>query len=62
MTRRLIAETFVERFCAGNIDALEPLLANNLSVAGPLGTFESKDQWLAALRNDPPQKGTYRIL
>lgn len=43
MTHRDIASDFLRRFCAGDIDALAPLLSSDLEFIGPLHQFDSSN-------------------
>lgn len=56
-----IAISYIRYFCAGNIDALVPLLAANLTFKGTLQSFSSADDYIAALRKDPPEKAHCNI-
>jgi len=62
MSNKDLAIEFVKRFCAGDIDGLESLLADDARLKGPLHQFASRDDYLDALRRDPPEKGGYRLL
>ena len=62
MTHREVALEFLRRFCAGDVDGLTPLLAEDLRFAGPLYQFSSNDAYLETLRNDPPERCGYRVL
>lgn len=55
------AKTFVERFCAGQVERIEELLADDFRLKGPLGAW-SKQEYLAVLSRDRPRAGTARIL
>lgn len=56
------ALAFLERFCAGNIDSLVPLLDGRLEVTGPLHRFTSRTAYLESLKADPPQSCKYQVL
>ncbi len=62
MKQRDTALAFVERFCAGDIGGLHPLLTADVHVEGPLHQSESRAGYLESLRRDPPQACGYRIL
>ena len=62
MNRKDTALEFVDRFCAGDVEALEPLLAEELQLSGPFHRFHSRSEYLQSLRDDPPRKCGYRIL
>ena len=53
---------YLKRFCAGDIDGLEPLLAPNLRFAGTLNTYSSTSEYLDSLRGDPPEKCGYKVV
>jgi hypothetical protein len=59
---RDLALEFVRRFCSGEVRGLEPLLAPNFNFQGPLFEFESREEYLEALAQDPPEAGPCRIL
>jgi len=62
MSQRDIALAFLKHFCAGEIEEMAPLLAADLRFEGPLYRFNSAREYLAALRNDPPEPCHYEIL
>lgn len=62
MTNREIALEYIRRFCAGDIEGLEPLLASNVNFTGTFHSFGSANEYLASLRSDPPEKCQYSIL
>jgi len=62
MDRRGIALKFIDIFCAGDIQGLEPLLAKDLHFNGPLFQFRSRKDYLQVLSNNPPEKCSYHIL
>ena len=62
MSNRDAALTFLECFCAGNIDGLEVFLSERLQVRGPLHQFSSRAEYLESLRADPPQACGYAVL
>ena len=62
MNNQHLVIEFVKRFCAGDIDGLTPLSAAELQLKGPLYQFASRDDYLDALRKDPPDKSGYRLL
>ncbi|NIM63852.1 MAG: DUF4440 domain-containing protein [Acidobacteria bacterium] len=62
MTHRDLALAFLHRFAAGDVDGLEPLLAEDLRVKGPYLTVRSRAEYLAALRRDPPEPSGLRVL
>lgn len=62
MENRDIAMEFLRRFCAGDIEGLAPLMAEDLRFNGPLRQFRSRDAYLDSLRGDPPEPCGYRVL
>jgi ketosteroid isomerase-like protein len=62
MTARQLALRFIRTFAAGDVDALAPLLSEDLEVTGPYLHTTSRAQYLSALRKDPPQSCSIRIL
>ena len=62
MNQRDIALAFLDHFSAGRIEELAPLLATGLRFEGSLYRFNSAREYLAALRNDPPESCRYRII
>ena len=52
MDNRLLVLGFLDRLCAGDIDSLGPLLADDFHLKGPLYEFASRDAYIAALRQD----------
>jgi len=62
MTHRDLALAYLRAFCAADIDALRPLLAEDLRFSGPLHRFASRAEYLEGLAADPPQASGYEIL
>lgn len=62
MNNRDVAMEFLRCFCAGDINGLVPLLAEDLQFKGPFYQFSSSDAYLDSLKNDPPEKCGYRVL
>ena len=62
MNKQEMALTFIERFCKGDIDGIEPLLAPDMKFRGPFYAFNSAQEYLASLRNDPPVRSGFEIL
>ncbi len=62
MDNRENALDFVRHFAAGRLDELEPLLSEDLKLAGPYLTVNSRADYLEALRNDPPEACDYNVL
>jgi hypothetical protein len=61
MNNRDVAMEFLRCFCAGDINGLVPLLAEDLQFKGPFYQFSSSDAYLDSLKNDPPEKCGYRV-
>jgi hypothetical protein len=53
---------YLKRFCAGDIDGLEPLLAADLNFTGTFHTYHSASEYLDSLRRNPPEKCGYKVL
>lgn len=49
MTHLDVALEFLDRFCAGDIDGLRPLLVEDLQFKGPLCHFDSREAYLNRL-------------
>ena len=62
MENREVAMEFLRCFCAGDINGLVPLLAEDLQFTGPFHHCSSSDAYLDSLKNDPPEKCGYRVL
>ncbi len=62
MANRDVALAFVRAFCSGDIPAIEELLADNFSLTGPLGSFDSRHEYISCLKSDPPVQGSYEII
>ncbi len=62
MNKRELALKFIERFCAGDVESLAPLLAADLRFRGPLLRCGSAKTYLKRLRADPPERCGYRVL
>ena len=56
------AMEFLRCFGAGDVNGLEPLLAEDLQFNGPFYSFTSRDAYLDSLKNDPPEKCSNRVL
>jgi len=57
-----VAIKFVKCFCAGDVDALAPLLTPDLKFKGPFFNFDSADAYLNSLKNGPLEKCGYQML
>jgi hypothetical protein len=57
-----LAIQYLEAFCAGDVNGMEPLLADDLNFRGPFHTFRSASEYMDSLRSDPPEKGGFKIL
>ena len=56
------ALTFVQRFAAGDVEGLAPLLAEDLQLSGPYLEVTSRAAYLEALRHDAPTPGRARVV
>ena len=58
-----LALKFMEVFFGGEgIEALRPLFAKNLKFKGPLYSSSTAEEYIQALKSDPPKGLDYRIL
>lgn len=62
MSRRDTVLAFLAHFCDGDVDRLEPLLAEDLQFFGPFYHFGSRYAYLQSLRDDPPEKCHLKVL
>ncbi len=62
MNNRDAALAFLECFCDGNVEGMEPLLDARLQVKGPLHRFNSRAGYLDSLKASPPQACEYQVL
>lgn len=62
MTKREIAERYLQCFCGSDIEGLVPLLAHDLQFTGPFHSFNSAEDYLESLKRDPPEHCDYKIL
>jgi len=62
MTNRDLAQAFLNRYCAADVDGMAALLSPDLQFIGPLHRFHNADEYLASLHADPPEQSTYNIL
>lgn len=62
MSNRDIAVEYVHQFCNANIDGVEANLASNFQLRGPLFEFDSRNAYIASLRENPPEPAAYEIL
>ena len=59
---RDLALAFLDRFAAGDVEGLAPLLSDDLRVTGPYVDVATRADYLAALRAAPPRPATIRPL
>lgn len=59
---REIALEFVTAFCAGDVDALVPLLTDDLQFSGPFFKFNSASAYLDVLRSGPLEPSGCRLI
>ena len=62
MSNRERALEFVKRFAAGDVAGLEPLLSEDLRLAGPFLQVDSRTAYLEVLGRDPPEPCGVRLL
>ncbi len=62
MTNRERAMEFVASFCAGDVGAIEQLLAEDLVFRGPLVQSDTREEYIKTLRADPPVVVSYTVL
>jgi hypothetical protein len=62
MDNQVVALKFLSCFCAGDINGLAPLLAEDLEFTGPFHRLRSRDEYLDILKNDPPEKCGFRVI
>lgn len=62
MQAKAIAIRYLELFCSGRVDELEPLLAPNLRFEGPFHRSETASDYLDALRKSPPKDCRFELL
>lgn len=59
---RDLALAFLDAFCAGDLDRLHSLFAEDVRVHGPFLAADSRAAYLAALAHDPPGDGVAEVL
>lgn len=57
-----LAEQYIQAFCAGDLDALREILADDLSFRGPLFEFTTAGEYLKSLEEHPLARSSYRIV
>jgi hypothetical protein len=62
MDAREISIEFAEAFCASDLARLESILAPQLRLRGPLFSFDSRNEYLRSLHENPPEPGGCAIL
>jgi len=60
--QKQIAEQFIKFFCKGDIDSLIVLMSEDLKFQGPLFKFDSREAYIKALQNDPPEETACEII
>ncbi len=60
MNNREVAMEYLRCFCAGDINGLAPLFASDLQFRGTLHQYGSSKEYLKNLKNDPPERCSYR--
>jgi len=56
MANRELAMEFLRCFCAGDVNGLAALLADDLQFKGPFHEFKSSEAYVDTLKTDPPGK------
>ena len=63
MTPLELAEKYMDCvFKTGNLEELRNILSDDLQFRGPFFHFDSADDYVNSLRNDPPENFEYEIL
>ncbi len=62
MDNREIAMGFLRCFCAGDVDGLASLLAEDFPLNVPLYQFSSANTYSQSLKSDPPEQCGYWLL
>ena len=62
MGNRDVATGFVQAFCAGDMAGVEAVLDPDFELHGPLFSFNSKADYVAALHTNPPEPGACEII
>lgn len=62
MTNHEVVMLYLERFCAVDIEGLQPLLAPNLKFDGTFHRYHSRSEYIEDLRKNPPEKSSYKVL
>lgn len=62
MTNREVVMEYLRCFCAGDVNGLESLLAENLYFKGTLHTYGSAKEYIETLKSDPPEECGYKVL
>jgi len=61
MDNREVAMEFLRCFCAGDVDGLASLLAEDFQFNCPLCQFSAANAYLESLKSDPPEQCGYRV-
>ncbi len=62
MTPRELAEAYLDRFCAGDVDGLAALLTDDFSFTGPFFHCDEAAVYLEALRRSPAVDSAVEVL
>lgn len=57
-----VALRYLHAFCKGDIDKIESLLLPDLVFEGPYLSCNSSEEYIAHLRQDPPESASFRVL
>lgn len=61
MTPAQLAQAYVRCFCEAELEALETLLSEDFSIAGPLYTFNDRSSFMARLRTLKAPPASWQI-
>ena len=61
-TARDVVGAYLRAFGSGDLEGVAASLVPDVRVDGPIGSFRTRDEYLAALRADPPRPATVEIV
>ena len=62
MSNRDVAFEYLDRFCDCDINAIESILDPDFTLDGPLFQFNSRAEYIAGLRADPPEPAEIQLV
>jgi hypothetical protein len=62
MTNRDLSIEFIQAFCDGDVQAIAPLPADEFEFEGPFYRFSSREAYIQALREDPPEPASFEVV